>query len=101
MTRSGKKTILYSFKEAGSDGERPSGDLVDVDGVLYGTTGYGGTKDLGTVFALNASGKETVLHTFTGGTDGASPNGSLLAVKGALYGTTSGGGKSGKGQSLR
>ncbi len=97
MTSSGKKTILYSFKVAGTDGERPSGNLIDVDGVLYGTTGYGGTKDLGTVFALDASGKETVLHAFSGGADGASPNGSLVAEKGTLYGTTSGGGRSGKG----
>ena len=42
ITSSGTKTTLYSFKEDGSDGERPSGDLIDVDGVLYGTTGFGG-----------------------------------------------------------
>jgi uncharacterized repeat protein (TIGR03803 family) len=96
MTTSGTKTILYSFKGGRSDGERPSGNLINVDGVLYGTTGFGGKKDLGTVFAL-ASGKETVLHAFTGAPDGASPNGSLLDVKGTLYGTTSGGGKFGKG----
>jgi|HubBroStandDraft_6_1064221.scaffolds.fasta_scaffold08263_3 uncharacterized repeat protein (TIGR03803 family) len=96
MTTSGTKTTLYSFKGGSSDGERPSGNLINVDGVLYGTTGFGGKNDLGTVFAL-ASGKETVLHAFTGAPDGASPNGSLLDVKGTLYGTTSGGGKFGKG----
>jgi uncharacterized repeat protein (TIGR03803 family) len=97
MTGSGTKSILYSFKEAASDGERPSGNLTDVGGVLYGTTGFGGAKDLGTVFALDASRKETVLHAFAGGADGASPNGSLVAVNGILYGTTSSGGKFGKG----
>jgi uncharacterized repeat protein (TIGR03803 family) len=97
LTTGGSKTILYSFKEDGNDGERPSGNLIDVGGTLYGTTAFGGAKDLGTVFALDAAGKETVLHTFTGAADGASPNGSLVAVKGLLYGTTSGGGKSGKG----
>jgi uncharacterized repeat protein (TIGR03803 family) len=97
LTSGGAKTVLYSFKEDDKDGERPSGNLTDIGGVLYGTTAFGGSKDLGTVFALNAAGKETVLHTFTGAADGASPNGSLTVVKGLLYGTTSGGGKSGKG----
>ncbi|MGA7249578.1 MAG: choice-of-anchor tandem repeat GloVer-containing protein, partial [Candidatus Cybelea sp.] len=81
MTGSGTKSILYSFKVAGNDGERPSGNVTDVGGVLYGTTAFGGAKDLGTIFTLNASRKETVLHAFAGGTDGASPNGSLVAVK--------------------
>lgn len=96
MTGSGTKTILYNFKVAGSDGERPDGNLIQFGGVLYGTTAYGGAKDLGTVFALGTS-KETVLHAFVGGADGASPNGSLADVNGVLYGTTSGGGKSGNG----
>ncbi|HEY3674998.1 MAG TPA: choice-of-anchor tandem repeat GloVer-containing protein, partial [Candidatus Tumulicola sp.] len=78
LTSGGTKTILYSFKEDDVDGERPSGNLIDVGGVLYGTTAFGGTKDLGTVYSLNTSGKETVLHTFIGGTDGAAPNGSLV-----------------------
>ena len=96
MTGSGTKTTLYSFKVAGSDGERPSGNLIQFGGVLYGTTAFGGVKDLGTVFALGTS-KETVLHAFAGGADGASPNGSLTDVNDVLYGTTSGGGKFGNG----
>jgi uncharacterized repeat protein (TIGR03803 family) len=96
MTGSGAKTIRYSFKGGSSDGERPSGNLMLSGGVLYGTTAFGGTKDLGTVFAIGSS-KETVLHAFTGGADGASPNGSLADVNNVLYGTTSGGGKSGNG----
>jgi uncharacterized repeat protein (TIGR03803 family) len=97
VTGSGAESILYSFNEASNDGERPRGNLTDVGGVLFGTTGFGGAKDLGIVFALNASHKETVLHAFSGGNDGASPNGSLVDLKGVLYGTTSGGGKSGNG----
>jgi uncharacterized repeat protein (TIGR03803 family) len=92
MSGSGTKTILYSFKGGSNDGERPSGDLIQFGGVLYGTTGFGGKNDLGTVFALGTS-KETVLHAFAGGADGASPNGSLTEVRDVLYGTTSGGGK--------
>jgi uncharacterized repeat protein (TIGR03803 family) len=96
MTGSGTKTILYSFKVASRDGERPSGNLIQFGGVLYGTTAFGGAKDLGTVFALGTS-KETVLHPFAGGADGASPNGSLTDVNDVLYGTTFGGGKFGNG----
>jgi len=95
------KTLLYSFTgifTGGNDGYEPSaGVVIGNGGVLYGTTGFGGAKDLGTAFMLGTSHKETVLHAFTGGADGASPNGSLVSVKGVLYGTTSGGGKSDNG----
>jgi uncharacterized repeat protein (TIGR03803 family) len=50
--------VLHSFNNNGSDGIYP-GDLIDVKGTLYGTTGeggaygYGGSVDgYGTVFAL-------------------------------------------------
>ena len=42
VTRSGKETVLHSFK-GGSDGSGPSAGLVDVGGVLYGTTESGGS----------------------------------------------------------
>ena len=60
----GKETVLYSF--AGQpDGSEPSGLVRDMAGNLYGTTSRGGTpKNNGTVFKLDTSGKETVLHTF-------------------------------------
>jgi uncharacterized repeat protein (TIGR03803 family) len=92
-------TVLHSFK-GGTDGESPVGGLVrDAAGNLYGTTEYGGggtcfTGDgCGTVFKVDTTGKETVLHSFTGGADGAFPlAGLILDAAGKLYGTTEYGG---------
>lgn len=46
------ETILHSFSGAPHDGANPEGGLIDVNGVLYGTTYGGGTSNLGTVFSL-------------------------------------------------
>src|ERR1022692_2790827 len=89
--------VLHSFGN-GTDGLIPYGGLIfDAAGNLYGTTGYGGTNDLGTVFELTpAAGgtwTEQVLHSFGSGTDGAYPYAGLIFDgAGNLYGTTSGGG---------
>ena len=90
---SGNETVLYSFT-GGADGGQPrAGLVVDSAGNLYGTTYQGGAFGLGTVFRLDASGGETVLHSFGGGDDGANPYAGLLPDgKGNLYGTTNVGG---------
>jgi uncharacterized repeat protein (TIGR03803 family) len=97
VDRTGKETVLYLFAGS-SDGEYPYGGLVrDNAGNLYGTTNSGGGSgcDCGTVFKVDTSGKETVLHTFTGSPDGALPFAGLLRdPAGNLYGTTSRGGAS-------
>ncbi len=63
---------------------------MDHAGNLYGTTNGGGP---GTVFKVDASGNETVLHRFTGSSDGANPQGHLVFdANGNLYGTTYRGG---------
>lgn len=84
--------VLYSFKGGSADGARPSAPLLNVNGVLYGTTSGGGgtgcTNGCGTVFAVTTSGAETVLHNFEGGSDGADPVAGLVNFDGALYGTT-------------
>ncbi len=50
---SGTETVLYSFKNDGTDGQKPYGGLVsDSKGNLYGTTEKGGTNDAGTVFEI-------------------------------------------------
>lgn len=97
---SGRERVLYSFK-GGKDGSSPEASLIDVNGVLYGTTYSGGgarcykKAGCGTVFAVTTSGKETVLHRFTGGLrDGAYSWAHLIDVKGTLYGTTAYGGAS-------
>jgi len=51
VTLTGTEKISYAFK-GGSDGAYPYAGLIDVGGVLYGTTGSGGAHNLGTVFSL-------------------------------------------------
>ncbi|QGM44919.1 choice-of-anchor tandem repeat GloVer-containing protein [Methylocystis heyeri] len=94
------ESTLYSFAGA-PDGSMPANVtlLTDNTGALYGTTFYGATGDLGTVFKLTppAPGKsrwtETLLYSFTGGSSGANPNSGLVRDShGALYGVTVNGG---------
>ncbi len=95
----GSFQVLYSFKR-GSDGSVPQGFLVDVKGMLYGTTseGRGPCIQCGAVFAVSTSGKARLVHAFTGGADGGSPGyGGLLSFGGTLYGATDFGGSSGGG----
>ncbi len=92
---SGKETVLHRFKGGPADGQAPQASLLNVNGILYGTTAAGGTYGNGTVFAITKSGRETVLYSFKGGpADGAIPSASLLDVNGMLYGTTVNGGAS-------
>jgi len=101
----GAETVLHSFAGEGTDtdGDFPRAGLIDVDGVLYGTTFYGGGTGCygvgcGTVFTVDpGSGAETVIYSFLGGNrDGEFPEAGLIDVRGTLYGTTLyGGGKRG------
>jgi uncharacterized repeat protein (TIGR03803 family) len=90
--------VLTAFDP--SRGTYPSAELVfDGAGNLYGTTTYGGTHSLGTVFELQPlSGggwKTIVLHNFSGGKDGRNPYSPLIFDgAGNLYGTTYQGGNS-------
>ncbi len=95
---SGTETVLHSF--SGADGISPyAGVIMDAMGNLYGTTQNGGTGCSGTgcgvVFKLDTSGKETVLHQFTGDPDGDYPFGLIQDAKGNLYGATAVGGTTG------
>jgi uncharacterized repeat protein (TIGR03803 family) len=97
------ETVLYNFTGS-PDGAVPESQLIsDGAGNFFGTTLYGGEKDLGTVFELSPNGvggwNETVLHSFTGGTDGEYPELSPLMFDSAgnLYGTTYYGGSFGCG----
>ena len=87
-------TVIYRFSQPSLHGNHPNAGLIqDAAGNLYGTTNTGGPAKLGTVFKLDTSGNETVLHSFLGGSDGAHPI-ARLAMDGAgnLYGTTRYGG---------
>ncbi|HTW37477.1 MAG TPA: choice-of-anchor tandem repeat GloVer-containing protein [Steroidobacteraceae bacterium] len=104
ITSSGVKTVLHAFpKGTSSDGQIPYAGLVEgSDGNFYGTTYFGGSSDLGTVFMVTPSGAETVLYSFTGGSDGASPYAGLIEGRdGNLYGTTYAGGTSGLGTAFK
>jgi uncharacterized repeat protein (TIGR03803 family) len=87
----GYKTI---WRFNGGDGSIPQSPLLDVNGQLYGTTTLGGeyATNAGTVFALDATGKERVLHSFGHGSDGLEPLGNLVRIGNTLYGTTAFGG---------
>lgn len=99
VTLSGKETILHRFGGAASDGAAPVAPLLPVGNEFYGTTSFGGTDNIGTVYEISATGKERVIHNFTGVSKGASnrPDGKvpldgLIIREGMLYGTTGGGG---------
>lgn len=94
LSKDGTFTVLHAFK--GTDGDTPNGNLaVDRAGNLYGTTTEGGSHGAGTVYKVNAHGKETVLYNFLGGADGAFPFAGLIRdAAGNLYGTTYEGGGS-------
>lgn len=79
---------LYGF-QGGTDGGYPAADLLNVNGVFYGTTS--GFQTCGTVFTITTAGIETVVHDFEG-YDGCASLASLIDVGGNLYGTTSQGG---------
>jgi uncharacterized repeat protein (TIGR03803 family) len=93
--------VLYYFdhhRGPRHNGGQPNAALIDVNGMLYGTTEYGGKHGKGTVFRITTAGAEKVIHSFGSGSDGADPVSSLLNVNGTLYGTTQyGGGSTGCG----
>lgn len=103
LSPDGVETVLYAFCSVGNcvDGEAPgTGPLVmNKAGDLFGTTSFGGASHncngvgCGTVFNLDPSGEETVLHSFTDGRDGAFPSaGLIIDASGDLYGTAGYGG---------
>jgi uncharacterized repeat protein (TIGR03803 family) len=103
LNKAGKLVGTYSF--GGSNGMEPvAGLLRDAKGNFYGTTVFGGDTNAscqqgcGTAFKLSPTGKETVLHKFTGSPDGWLPQSLLVEdAAGNLYGTTVQGGPNGFG----
>ena len=100
-TPAGVITPLVSFGY--TNGGVPVAGLVqDTDGTFYGTTYYGGTNGVGSVFKMTADGALTSLYSFSGDTDGSNPfGGIILSRDGNLYGTTAGGGTYGSGTVFR
>lgn len=79
--------IVYSFT-GGADGKFPEEGLIEVGGVLYGTTLNGGNgSDCGTVFGLGKAGSKTFTHAMSS-LEGCGPKRLAAGSDGALYGTT-------------
>jgi uncharacterized repeat protein (TIGR03803 family) len=101
LSKTGQFTTLYQF-QGGTDGAAPHGRVIrDAQGNLYGTTSAGGgpgcaaalVSGCGTIFKLDAAGKESVLYRFSGNLDGADPEAGLYQdSEGNLWGTTQLGG---------
>jgi uncharacterized repeat protein (TIGR03803 family) len=87
-------TTVYAFPGAPNAGFPYGGLIADGKNNLYGTTYYGGTDGVGTVFELDGRLKQgRVLYSFKEGTDGGYPTSTLVFdAAGNLYGTTSMGG---------
>ena len=93
------ETTIYAFA-GDTDGRYPeSGLTAGTDGNFYGTTVFGGTNDLGTVYKITPAGVKTTLYSFAGGTgDGQYPASGLdPGDDGAFYATTTAGGAFGFG----
>jgi uncharacterized repeat protein (TIGR03803 family) len=99
VSPSGKETVIYRFTGMNGDGVLPAGLAGDGAGNLYGTTQSGGEFSQGTVFKIDSSGNETVLHSFKGyPNDGSGPlDGVVLDAEGNIYGATFLGGTYGSG----
>ena len=93
LTPSGKFTLLYSFCAQTScpDGQQPGSGVIQANnGILYGTTTFGGTNnDSGTIFQITTAGKFTSLYSFPNNFSSAGPNGLIQGADGNLYGTSS------------
>lgn len=86
---------LYSFHRF--DGANPQCGIIEGTNGFFGTTYYGGTNNLGTIFKLLTNGTLITLCEFNG-TNGQYPAGELLFGKdGNLYGVTDQGGTSNAG----
>jgi uncharacterized repeat protein (TIGR03803 family) len=84
--------VLYEFADT-PDGAQVYGPLAgDRAGNLYGTTSQGGVYNMGTVFKLDATGHETVLHSFNGVDGVAGYTGLVRDAENNFYGMTIGGG---------
>jgi uncharacterized repeat protein (TIGR03803 family) len=94
ISTTGNEKLLYSFG-GGSDGANPEAGLTNVDGLLYGTTNYGGSSGrcCGTVFSMTTTGKKKLVYSFKGfSSDGSTPIAGLIDAGGTLYGATNEGG---------
>jgi uncharacterized repeat protein (TIGR03803 family) len=96
-----QEKVLHSFKND-TDGYYPWASVIQgADGNFYGTTGFGGAYNGGTVFKVTPAGTLTTLYNFCSQpncADGGGPQSALVqATDGNFYGTTWGGGANSSG----
>jgi uncharacterized repeat protein (TIGR03803 family) len=94
ITPKGALTMLHEFTGSPSDGQLPTGALIEAaDGNFYGTTEYGGTGQSGTVYRMTPAGEVTILHNFKEDKNGFRPlSGLTQGTDGNFYGGTYQGG---------
>jgi uncharacterized repeat protein (TIGR03803 family) len=101
VSKGGREKILHLFSIYNNDGAYPDSSLLDISGMLYGTTAGGGallSEGGGTVYSISTTGKEQVNYAFGyEGSNGSFPGASLINVDGTLYGTTQESGLNGGG----
>jgi uncharacterized repeat protein (TIGR03803 family) len=75
ITPGGAWSILHQFERVGnfSYPDPESGVTLGTDGNFYGTTGFGGTSDNGTIFKITPTGNLTTLYNFKNADDGQYP----------------------------
>jgi uncharacterized repeat protein (TIGR03803 family) len=95
------ETLLHRFKSSPDAASPEAGVILDASGDLFGTTIAGGAhpdcpggyqNGCGTVFEIDAAGKERLVYSFAGKPDASEPFDRLLSSNGVLYGTTAVGG---------
>lgn len=99
----GNYGFIYSFTSILNG--RPYGDLIEINGILYGMAAGQGSGNInsGFIFSCDTLGNLSRIHSFSGpnaippSTDGYTPNGSLINVDGSLFGMTLLGGDFDKG----
>jgi uncharacterized repeat protein (TIGR03803 family) len=97
--------LVHAFRNSGqlAPDDKPSqSSLIQAqDGYLYGTTYWGGTNGVGTVYRMDLDGNVTTIHSFAYA-DGANPSAALVqATDGLFYGVTTRGGAQNRGVVFR
>ncbi len=96
----GKDSVLIDFDSANGKGDAAGNSIMQAhNGLLYGTTCFGGKEDSGVFYSYDMlTHKDSILFNFNN-TIGAAPDRTVIedTANGLLYGTTDYGGKNGLG----
>jgi uncharacterized repeat protein (TIGR03803 family) len=93
-------TVLKDFTNT-LEGCNPSGELVLMNDVLFGTTSGGGISNGGTLFRMRTDGTDYLVLRHFNDVEGCTPSAGLISDGLQLYGTTLWGGSNGSGMVFR